>query len=352
MGSSTENSGFFVTRNPHNLERVPGGSSGGSAASVASGTSVIALGSDTGGSVRTPASFCGVVGIKPTYGRVSRYGLVAFASSLDQIGPIAKSVRECAQALEVISGFDHFDSTSADISVPEFVKDLDRPIKGIRIGVPKEYFVAGLDAEVRAKTEAGMRIYEDLGCTLHEISLPHTEYAIATYYLIATAEASSNLARYDGVRYGLRVDNSSLQDMYRRTRHSGFGQEVKRRILLGTYALSAGYYDAYYLKALKVRTLILRDFQKAFEQVDIILTPTSPTVAFKIGEKTGDPLSMYLSDIFTITQPLAGIPAISVPCGKNSENLPIGLQLMGNHFEEALLLSVAHHFEKAGGFTV
>ena len=352
MGSSTENSGFFVTRNPHNLDRVPGGSSGGSAASVASGTSVIALGSDTGGSVRTPASFCGVVGIKPTYGRVSRYGLVAFASSLDQIGPIAKSVRECAQALEVISGFDHFDSTSADISVPEFVKDLDRPIKGIRIGVPKEYFVAGLDAEVRAKTEAGMRIYEDLGCTLHEISLPHTEYAIATYYLIATAEASSNLARYDGVRYGLRVDNSSLQDMYRRTRHSGFGQEVKRRILLGTYALSAGYYDAYYLKALKVRTLILRDFQKAFEQVDIILTPTSPTVAFKIGEKTGDPLSMYLSDIFTITQPLAGIPAISVPCGKNSENLPIGLQLMGNHFEEALLLSVAHHFEKAGGFTV
>ena len=352
MGSSTENSGFFVTRNPHNLDRVPGGSSGGSAASVASGTSVIALGSDTGGSVRTPASFCGVVGIKPTYGRISRYGLVAFASSLDQIGPIAKSVRECAQALEVISGFDHFDSTSADISVPEFVKDLDRPIKGIRIGVPKEYFVAGLDAEVRAKTEAGMRIYEDLGCTLHEISLPHTEYAIATYYLIATAEASSNLARYDGVRYGMRVDHSGLQDMYRRTRHSGFGQEVKRRILLGTYALSAGYYDAYYLKALKVRTLILRDFQKAFEQVDIILTPTSPTVAFKIGEKTGDPLSMYLSDIFTITQPLAGIPAISVPCGKNSENLPIGLQLMGNHFEEALLLSVAHHFEKAGGFTV
>src|SRR3989475_1727873 len=353
MGSSTENSGFFVTRNPHNVERVPGGSSGGSAASVASGTSLIALGSDTGGSIRTPAAFCGVVGIKPTYGRVSRYGLVAFASSLDQIGPIAKSVRECAQALEVISGFDHFDSTSADTAVPEFVKNLDQPIKGIRIGIPKEYFVAGLDAEVRTKIEAGMRIYEDLGCELHEISLPHTEYAIATYYLIATAEASSNLARYDGVRYGLReAANSSLQEMYRRTRHHGFGQEVKRRILLGTYALSAGYYDAYYLKALKVRTLILRDFQKAFEQVDIILAPTSPTVAFKIGEKTGDPLSMYLSDIFTITQPLAGIPAISVPCGKNSENLPIGLQLMGNHFEEALLLSVAHHFEKAGGFTV
>ena len=353
MGSSTENSGFFVTRNPHNLDRVPGGSSGGSAASVASGTSLIALGSDTGGSIRTPAAFCGVVGIKPTYGRVSRYGLVAFASSLDQIGPIAKSVRECAQALEVISGFDHFDSTSADTAVPEFVKNLDQPIKGIRIGIPKEYFVAGLDAEVRTKIEAGMRIYEDLGCELHEISLPHTEYAIATYYLIATAEASSNLARYDGVRYGLReAAGSSLQEMYRRTRHHGFGQEVKRRILLGTYALSAGYYDAYYLKALKVRTLILRDFQKAFEQVDIILAPTSPTVAFKIGEKTGDPLSMYLSDIFTITQPLAGIPAISVPCGKNSENLPVGLQLMANHFQEGLLLGVAHHFEKAGGFVV
>jgi len=353
MGSSTENSAFFVTRNPHGMDRVPGGSSGGSAASVASGTSLIALGSDTGGSIRTPAAFCGVVGIKPTYGRVSRYGLVAFASSLDQIGPIAKSVRECAQTLEVISGFDHFDSTSADTAVPEFVKNLDQPIKGIRIGIPKEYFVAGLDAEVRTKIEAGMRIYEDLGCELHEISLPHTEYAIATYYLIATAEASSNLARYDGVRYGLReAANSSVQEMYRRTRHNGFGQEVKRRILLGTYALSAGYYDAYYLKALKVRTLIMRDFQKAFEQVDVILTPTSPTVAFKIGEKTGDPLSMYLSDIFTITQPLAGIPAVSVPCGKNSANMPIGLQLMANHFEEGLLLGVAHHFEKAGGFVV
>jgi len=353
MGSSTENSAFFVTRNPHGMDRVPGGSSGGSAASVASGTSLIALGSDTGGSIRTPAAFCGVVGIKPTYGRVSRYGLVAFASSLDQIGPIAKSVRECAQTLEVISGFDHFDSTSADTAVPEFVKNLDQPIKGIRIGIPKQYFVAGLDAEVRTKIEAGMRIYEDLGCELHEISLPHTEYAIATYYLIATAEASSNLARYDGVRYGLReAANSSVQEMYRRTRHNGFGQEVKRRILLGTYALSAGYYDAYYLKALKVRTLIMRDFQKAFEQVDVILTPTSPTVAFKIGEKTGDPLSMYLSDIFTITQPLAGIPAVSVPCGKNSANMPIGLQLMANHFEEGLLLGVAHHFEKAGGFVV
>ena len=352
MGSTTENSGYFVTRNPHDLDRVPGGSSGGSAASVASGTSLIALGSDTGGSVRTPAAFCGVVGVKPTYGRVSRYGLVAFGSSLDQIGPLSKTVRESAQTLEVICGFDHFDSTSADTAVDEFVKNLDQPIKGTRIGIPKEYFIAGLDKEVKTKIEAGMRIYENLGCELHYISLPHTEYAGAAYYLVAMAEASSNLARYDGVRYGLRENGNSLQEMYRRTRHNGFGAEVKRRILLGTYALSAGYYDAYYLKALKVRTLMLRDFQKAFEQVDVILTPTSPTVAFKIGEKTGDPLSMYLSDIFTITQPLAGIPAISVPCGKNSENLPVGMQLIANHFQESLLLRVAHHFEKAGGFTV
>jgi len=353
MGSTTENSGFFVTRNPHNLDRVPGGSSGGSAASVASGTSLIALGSDTGGSVRTPAAFCGVVGLKPTYGRVSRYGLVAFGSSLDQIGPLSKSVREAAQTLEIIAGFDQFDSTSADTGVDEYVRDLERPIKGTRIGVPKEYFIGGLDPEVKAKIEAGMRIYESLGCEMHEISLPHTEYAVATYYLIATAEASSNLARYDGVRYGPReAGNASLQEMYRRTRHNRFGDEVKRRIILGTYALSAGYYDAYYLKALKVRTLMLRDFKQAFEKVDIILAPTSPTVAFRIGEKTGDPLSMYLSDIFTITQPLAGVPAISIPCGKNSENMPVGMQLMANHFQESQLLSVAHHFEKAGGFTV
>jgi aspartyl-tRNA(Asn)/glutamyl-tRNA(Gln) amidotransferase subunit A len=353
MGSTTENSGYFVTCNPHNLERVPGGSSGGSAASVASGTSLIALGSDTGGSVRMPAAFCGVVGMKPTYGRISRYGLVAFGSSLDQIGPLSKSVRETAQTLQIISGFDHFDSTSADTAVDDYVRNLDKPIKGTRIGIPKEYFAGGLDTEVKAKIDAGMRVFENLGCELEEISLPHTEYAVATYYLIATAEASSNLARYDGVRYGPRAgDSSSLQEMYRRTRAIGFGDEVKRRIILGTYALSAGYYDAYYLKALKVRTLILRDFQQAFKRVDIILTPTTPTVAFKIGEKTGDPLSMYLSDIFTITQPLAGIPAISLPCGKNSENLPVGLQLMASHFQESLLLSVAHHFEKAGGFTV
>jgi aspartyl-tRNA(Asn)/glutamyl-tRNA(Gln) amidotransferase subunit A len=353
MGSTTENSGYFVTRNPHNLDRVPGGSSGGSAASVASGTSVIALGSDTGGSVRTPAAFCGVVGLKPTYGRVSRYGLVAFGSSLDQIGPLSKSVRETAQTLEIIAGFDHFDSTSADTAVDEYVKNLERPIKGTRIGIPKEYFIGGLDPEIKTKIEAGMRIYESLGCELREISLPHTEYAVATYYLIATAEASSNLARYDGVRYGRRDGgDSSLQEMYRRTRHNGFGDEVKRRIILGTYALSAGYYDAYYLKALKVRTLMLKDFQKAFELVDVILTPSSPTVAFKIGEKTADPLSMYLSDIFTITQSLAGIPAMSLPCGKNSEHMPVGMQLAANHFEESLLLSVGHHFEKAGGFAV
>lgn len=353
MGSSTENSGFFVTRNPHNLERVPGGSSGGSAASVAAGTSLIALGSDTGGSIRTPASFCGVVGIKPTYGRVSRYGLVAFASSLDQIGPLSKTVRESALALEAICGFDHFDSTSADASVDEFVKNLDQPVKGTRIGVPKEYFVPGMDPEVKARIEAGIRMVESLGCEIQEISLPHTEYAVATYYLIATAEASSNLARYDGVRYGLReAGNGSLQDMYRKTRHAGFGKEVKRRILLGTYALSAGYYDAYYLKALKVRTLMLRDFQKAFDQVEVILTPTAPTVAFKIGEKTEDPLSMYLADILTITCNLAGLPGISVPCGKNSEGLPVGMQLMANHFQESLLLRVAHHFEKAGGFSL
>jgi aspartyl-tRNA(Asn)/glutamyl-tRNA(Gln) amidotransferase subunit A len=353
MGSSTENSGFFVTRNPASLDRVPGGSSGGSAASVASGTSLIALGSDTGGSIRTPASFCGVVGIKPTYGRVSRYGLVAFASSLDQIGPFSKTVRESAQVLEAICGFDHFDSTAADTGVDEFVKNLDNPIKGTRIGAPKEYFVPGMDPEVKAKIEAAIRFYESLGCEIQEISLPHTEYAVATYYLIATAEASSNLARYDGVRYGLREGGTgSLQEMYRKTRHNGFGKEVKRRILLGTYALSAGYYDAYYLKALKVRTLMLQDFQKAFERVDVILTPTAPTVAFKIGEKTEDPLSMYLADIFTITCNLAGLPGISVPCGKNSEGLPIGMQLMANHFQESLLLQVAHHFERAGGFSL
>jgi aspartyl-tRNA(Asn)/glutamyl-tRNA(Gln) amidotransferase subunit A len=351
MGSSTENSGYFLTRNPCDLERVPGGSSGGSAASVASGTSLAALGSDTGGSIRQPAAFCGVVGIKPTYGRVSRYGLVAFASSLDQIGCLSKTVRDSAQVLQVISGFDPYDSTSADVGPADFVQSLDAGIRGTRIGVPKEYFVSGLDSEVKSRIEAGIRLFESLGCRMEEISLPHTEYATATYYLIATAEASSNLARYDGVRYGRRQEGQTdLKDMYRQTRMAGFGAEVKRRILLGTYALSAGYYDAYYLKAQKVRTLLLRDFQNAFERVDAVLTPTSPTVAFKIGEKTADPLSMYLSDIFTITCNLAGLPGISVPCGRNSEGLPVGLQLIGNHFEEGMLLRLANHFEKAGGF--
>ncbi len=353
MGSSTENSGFFVTRNPHDLTRVPGGSSGGSAASVASGMALIALGSDTGGSIRQPASFCGVVGLKPTYGRVSRYGLVAFASSLDQIGCFSKTVRETAQVLETISGFDHYDSTSADAAVDEYTKGLDQTIKQTRIGVPAEYFVPGMDPEVKTKIEASIKMFEGLGCEIEQITLPHTEYAIATYYLIATAEASSNLARYDGVRYGFReAGASSLQEMYRRTRMEGFGKEIKRRILLGTYALSAGYYDAYYLKALKARTLILQDFQKAFERVDVVLTPTAPSVAFKIGEKVADPLSMYLSDIFTITCNLSGLPGISIPCGKNSDGLPIGLQLMANHFQEALLLRVAHHFEKARGFVL
>lgn len=347
MGSSTENSGFVTTRNPHNLDYVPGGSSGGSAAAVAAGMAVLSLGSDTGGSIRTPAAFCGVAGIKPTYGRVSRYGLVAYASSLDQIGPFAKTVRECAQVLSIICGFDHYDSTSADLPVDPFVRDIDQGVKGLRVGVPKEYFIPGLEPEVKARFEASIRAFEDLGCKIEEISLPHTEYAVATYYLIATAEASSNLARYDGVRYGVRKGgDSSLSDMYRKTRMSGFGKEVKRRILLGTYALSAGYYDAYYLKALKVRTLILEDFRRAFENVDVILTPTSPTVAFRIGEKTQDPLAMYLSDIFTITCNLAGLPGISIPAGKNAQGLPIGIQLLANHFQESILLRAAHGLEK------
>ena len=351
MGSSTENSGFFPTRNPHDRDRVPGGSSGGSAASVAAGLSLLALGSDTGGSIRQPASFCGVVGLKPTYGRVSRYGLVAFASSLDQIGPLSKTVRESAQLLGAISGFDTLDSTSADVRTDEWLASLEEKVEGTRIGIPKEYFIEGLDAEVKDRVESGIKLLEGIGCRLEEVSLPHTEFAVATYYLIATAEASSNLARYDGVRYGLRVaDGGSLQEMYRRTRMRGFGGEVKRRILLGTYALSAGYYDAYYLKAQKVRTLILRDFQAAFEKVDLIVTPTTPTTAFKIGEKTGDPLAMYLSDIFTITCNLAGLPGISVPCGRDSAGMPVGMQLIGNHFREDQVLRTAHHFEEAGGF--
>ena len=351
MGSSTENSGFFPTRNPKDQDRVPGGSSGGSAASVAAGLSVVALGSDTGGSIRQPASFCGVVGMKPTYGRVSRYGLVAFASSLDQIGPFSKTVRETARLLEIISGFDPYDSTSVNVPTDDWLSSIDGGVSGARIGIPKEYFVKGLDPDVKDKVERGIQLLEDIGCRIEEVSLPHTEFAIATYYLIATAEASSNLARYDGVRFGLRVsEGNSLQEMYRQTRMTGFGEEVKRRILLGTYALSAGYYDAYYLKAQKVRTLILRDFQEAFKKVDLIVTPTAPTTAFKIGEKTGNPLSMYLSDIFTITCNLAGLPGISVPCGKDSFGMPVGMQLIGNHFREDQILQTAHKFERSRWF--
>src|SRR5881397_976806 len=352
MGSSTETSAFGPTRNPCSLAAIPGGSSGGSAAAVAAELCVAALGSDTGGSIRQPAACCGVVGLKPTYGRVSRYGLVAFASSLDQIGPITKDVRDAAMMMQVIAGHDPLDSTSADVPVPDYMKALKENLRGMKVGVPLEFFAEGLDPEVELAVRMAIIQMQALKAEIKEISLPMTKYAIATYYLIATAEASSNLARYDGVRYGHRAKEKGLLEMYMKTRQEGFGAEVKRRIMLGTYALSAGYYDAYYGKALKVRTLILKDFKKAFDSVDVILTPSSPTVAFKIGEKTGDPLSMYLSDIFTITQPLAGIPAISIPCGKNSEGLPIGMQLMTNHFKESLLLRAAHHFEKAGGFTV
>ncbi len=350
MGSSTENSAFFVTRNPHDIERVPGGSSGGSAAAVSAGLVPVALGSDTGGSIRQPASFCGVVGLKPTYGRISRYGLVAFGSSLDQIGPFSRSVEDAARLLDCMAGFDPMDSTSADVPTSNWSGELDRPVKGMKVGVPKEYFVDGMDSGVREKVRAGIETLEGLGCEIRELSLPHTPYAIATYYLICTAEASSNLARYDGVRYGLRVPGKTLQSMYRQTRMAGFGPEVKRRILLGTYALSAGYYDAYYLKAQKVRTLVLQDFQTAFETVDLLVTPTTPTTAFRVGENTDDPLAMYLNDIFTTTCNLAGLPGISVPCGKSQDNLPVGMQLIGNHFEEGKVLRAAHHFEQAGGF--
>lgn len=346
MGSSTENSYFGVTRNPYDPERVPGGSSGGSATAVASHCAIAALGSDTGGSIRQPAALCGVVGLKPTYGRVSRYGLIAFASSLDQIGPITKDVTDCAILLSVISGHDPMDSTSADIPVPDYTKVLGEDIKGLKIGVPKEYFIEGMDPEVKAAIEKGIKDLKNLGAEIIQISLPHTDYAVATYYIIATAEASSNLARFDGVQYGYRAKTDSLYDMYTKTRREGFGPEVKRRIILGTYVLSAGYYDAYYLKAQKVRTLILKDFQEAFKKVDIILTPTSPTPAFKIGEKAEDPLQMYLSDIYTISVNLAGLPAISIPCGLTKNNLPIGLQLISRPFDEETILRVAYNYEQ------
>ena len=351
MGSSSENSAFFPVRNPVAPDHVPGGSSGGSAAAVAGGFAPVSLGSDTGGSIRQPASFCGVVGVLPTYGRVSRYGLTAFASSLDHIGPFSRTVKDSATLLQVISGRDPMDATSAAAPVDDYAAELSGDIKGLKIGVPKEYFGEGLDAEVGGRIERGLEVLKQLGCEIVDISLPSTEYAIASYYLICTAEASANLARYDGVRYTTRAEGAeSLDAMYRNTRGEGFGAEVKRRIILGTYVLSAGYYDAYYLKAQKVRALIAADFTKAFEQVDAIVTPVSPFPAFKLGEKTADPLEMYLSDIYTITASLAGIAGVSVPCGKSSEGLPVGMQILTNHFEEAKMLRVADAFEKAGGF--
>lgn len=350
MGSSNENSAWHVVHNPRDLNRVPGGSSGGSAAAVAADMAVATLGSDTGGSIRQPASFCGVVGLMPTYGRVSRYGLIAFASSLDRIGPITKTVKDAAIVLRTIAGRDPMDSTSADVPVPDYLAELRKPVRGLKLGVPKEYFGEGLDSEVQKSVEAAIQKLAASGCEIVPVSLPHTEYAIPTYYILATAEASSNLARFDGVRYGYRAANArTLSEMYRRTRDQGFGTEVKRRIMLGTYALSAGYYDAYYLKAQKVRTLLAHDFEEAFKQVDAIVTPTSPTAAFKLGEKVDDPLSMYLADIFTVTADLAGIPGISIPCGVTKENLPIGLQILGRHFDEATILRVAHTYELEHG---
>ncbi len=352
MGSSTENSGVKITRNPWDLERIPGGSSGGSAVAVAADMCLGALGSDTGGSIRQPASHCGVVGMKPTYGRVSRFGLVAFASSLDQIGPLAKDVTDCALLLNAIAGHDAADSTSVPVDVPDYGASLAGGLEGLKIGIPKEYFVSdGLDPEVAAAVNQAITVIENLGAERVEISLPHTQYAVAVYYVVAPCEASSNLARYDGVKYGFRnPDHSELMNMYRNTRSNGFGPEVQRRIIIGTYCLSAGYYDAYYGKASQVRTLIVEDFKKAFERCDVILSPVAPTPAFKIGEKVDDPLTMYLSDIFTLSTNLAGIPGMSVPCGFSRQGLPIGLQLMAKHFNEATLFKVAHNFEQATEF--
>jgi aspartyl-tRNA(Asn)/glutamyl-tRNA(Gln) amidotransferase subunit A len=352
MGSSNENSAYGPVRNPAALDRVPGGSSGGSAAAVAAHLAVLALGTDTGGSIRQPGACCGIPGLMPTYGRVSRYGLIAFASSLDRIGPFAGNIADAAAVMSVIAGRDDNDSTSASVSVPEYGSEIERPVYGLRFGVPEEYFGKGLDSEVKEKVLAGIALMEKLGCRRVPLRMPHTEYAIATYYIIATAEASSNLARYDGVRYGLRAPGATLIDMYRKTRERGFGPEVKRRLMLGTYVLSSGYYDAYYLRAQRVRSLIARDFSDAFQKVDAILTPTSPTPAFKLGEKTSDPLQMYLADIYTVTGDLAGIPGISVPCGKTREGLPIGLQILGPHFGESTILQLARAFESAGGFTL
>ncbi len=352
MGSSTENSAFLPTRNPIDAERVPGGSSGGSAAAVGAHLAPIALGSDTGGSIRQPAAFCGVVGMMGTYGRVSRYGLVAFASSLDHVGPFARSVTDAARVLKVIAGRDSADSTSADVPVPDYEALLAGEISGLKVGVPREYF-EGLSAETGDNIERGIRMLGELGCRIESITLPHTAYSIACYYIIATAEASSNLARYDGVRYGFRASSyEGLRDMYKKTRDAGFGAEVKRRIMLGTYVLSSGYYDAYYRKAQQVRALIARDFLNAFEKVDVIVTPVSPMPAFKLGERLDDPLQMYLADIYTVNASLAGIPGVSVPCGRTrtAPHLPIGMQILAPHFGEVRMLQVARAFEKAGGF--
>jgi aspartyl-tRNA(Asn)/glutamyl-tRNA(Gln) amidotransferase subunit A len=347
MGSSTEHSAFGITHNPWDLNTIPGGSSGGSAAAVAADECAAALGTDTGGSIRQPAACCGIVGLKPTYGRVSRYGLVAFASSLDQIGPMTKDVRDAALLLNAIGGRDSRDSTSADIPLPEFTGALTGNVRGLRIGIPREYFISGIDPEVEQAVRSAVKVLEGLGAITAAVSLPHTEYGVAVYYILAPSEASSNLARYDGVKYGYRTPNwSDLRDMYRRTRDEGFGAEVKRRIMLGTYALSAGYYEAYYKKAQQVRTLIRRDFEQAFEQVDVLIAPTAPTPAFDIGEKIGDPLQMYLSDVFTVPVNLAGIPGISLPCGFNSTGLPIGLQIIGRPFDEETVLRVAYAFEQ------
>ena len=349
FGSSCETSAFGPCRNPWDLDRVPGGSSGGSAASVAADMTLAALGSDTGGSIRQPAALCGVVGVKPTYGRVSRYGLIAFGSSFDQIGPITKTVEDAAILMNILSGHDPKDSTSAPQAVPDFTQALKRDVKGLRIGLPKEYFIEGIDPEVEKSVRAAADLYKKLGAEIKMISLPNTEHSVAVYYIVAVAEASSNLGRFDGVEYGLRVPSKDLREMYFETRNQGFGQEAKRRILLGTFVLSAGYYEAYYLKGQKVRTLIRQDFEKAFKEVDVILSPTSPTAAFKIGEKAADPIAMYLSDIFTIPANLAGIPAMSLPCGFTSGGLPIGMQLMARPFDEATMLGTAYAFEQETG---
>jgi aspartyl-tRNA(Asn)/glutamyl-tRNA(Gln) amidotransferase subunit A len=352
MGSSNENSAYGPVKNPVAPDRVPGGSSGGSAAAVAAGLAVATLGTDTGGSIRQPGAFCGVPAMMGSYGRVSRYGLVAFASSLDRIGPFANNVKDVAAVLETIAGRDARDSTSTTAPVPLYTQEIGKPVKGLKIGIPREYFGAGMDAGVRGKIEAGIELFRRLGCELIDIRMPHTDYAIATYYIIATAEASSNLARYDGLRFGLRAKGDSLLAMYKNTRGQGFGAEVKRRIVLGTYVLSAGYYDAYYLKGQKVRALIAQDFRDAYLKVDAIVTPTSPVPPFKLGERTADPLQMYLADIYTVTGSLAGVPGISVPCGKVGGGLPVGLQIFGPAFGEGRVLQLAAAFEGAGGATV